>query len=805
MRLRNLRTPLPLLAALGGAILLSACGEYGGRSDPATGGGVTGPRDSVQVKNCDELFTKRVQPRLEFCRSCHVPGGVADVADGRLFQLDKDESQDARLLKESWLRLGGNGAGKSRILKMASGTDTRTHSAGAPWPVGSDAYREMDALLAGYDNPSACALGNLGAITEFPLLGGPRGGGAWSNFCASKSDSAVLPVDPRTLVVPGVNEGKAVAFNAYWKSCDNGVPRPKTCGEMREQSKLGLFVGHGQGEVGTPLSFAGGNANAGGLSAEKYNQLWKSAWGLDERPNNFDELVAERYGSPASLVPNPYPLPGEDPNKTNGGSGKLPMVFTQIRKADGTWTGEIGQKVCLFCHNGQLGTVADGEGLGPQLGGAGSIGDFAVASSDFSKAEGLAGFGANSALSLVTISTNRGTGAIDFFQLAFILFSNGDPALLLNDKIVLSQAIGNIKSPPWWNLAYRPQKFHGAVLPTDSSRIDLAAYYDLVKSLSGGGDEALAWMDAHSGPVQTWAETLASPKFPGEINTALAEQGAILFHSKNLWGDGLDNPGPKPDQGNGSCAGCHGAYSPRYTHDPAYLDTPELAGIAAYTVPTAVVGTDPVYADAMQSLRNRDGSVSPAILNQAVVSCGLGNAGSTDDLTPIYLAPPLWGTWAAAPYFHNGSVPNIWGVLDPDSERPNIWKRRSTPAREDQAGKVVMGFDTNLQRAYDFDKLGWKYDEIPCGAAGSQPYIACNPLNPEVPSPVQALLGEIYKLIGLTWNLPRPEGLLMTQQNVENRKVFNTNLYSQGNQGHAFTAVLTDAERKAIIEYLKTL
>ena len=628
MRLRNLRAPLHLLAALGGALLLSACGEYGGRSDPASGNDGAGPRDSVQVKNCDELFNQRVQPRLEFCRSCHVPGGVADVADGKLFQLAEDEGQDARLLKESWQRLGGNSGGKSRILRMASGTDARTHSGGAPWPVGSDAYREMDALLQGYDTPSACALGNLGAISDLPLLGGPRGGGAWSNFCQNKPDSAALPVDPRTLVVPGVNEGKAVAFNAYWKSCDNGVPRPKTCGEMREQSKLGLFVGHGQGEVGTPLSFAGGNENVSGLSAEKYNQLWKSAWGLDERPSNFDELVAERYGSPASLVPNPYPLPGEDPNKTNGGSGKLPMVFTQIRKADGTWTGEIGQKVCLFCHNGQLGTVADGEGMGPQLGGAGSIGDFAVASSDFSKAEGLTGFGANSALSLVTISTNRGTGAIDFFQLAFILFSNGDPALLLNDKIVLSQAIGNIKSPPWWNLAYRPQKFHGAVLPTDSSRIDLAAYYDLVKSLSGGGDEALAWMDAHSGPFQTWAETLASPKFPGEINTALAEQGAILFHSKNLWGDGLDNPVPKPDKGNGSCAGCHGAYSPRYTHDPAYLDTPELAGIAAYTVPTSVAGTDPVYADAMQSLRNRDGSVSPAILNQAVVSCGLGNAGS---------------------------------------------------------------------------------------------------------------------------------------------------------------------------------
>ena len=45
----------------------------------------------------------------------------------------------------------------------------------------------------------------------------------------------------------------------------------------------------------------------------------------------------------------------------------------------------------------------------------------------------------------------------------------------------------------------------------------------------------------------------------------------------------------------------------------------------------------------------------------------------------------------------------------------------------------------------------------------------------------------------------------LSDQQIENRKVYNTHLYSQGNQGHAFTAVLTDAERRALIEYLKTL
>ena len=650
----------------------------------------------------------------------------------------------------------------------------------------------------------------MAGASEHPLLRGPRGGSAWSNFCEGQPDEAPLPLDPRTLIVPGVNEGKAVAFNAWWRECDNAVPRPTTCGEFREQSALGYFVGEGQGEIGTPTTFAGGQAVPSGLDAELYNRLWE-VWGLSERPDNFDELVAERHGSPRSLGRNPYPRPGEDPNQTDGGSGQLPLVYTQIRRPDGTWTGEIGTKVCVFCHNGQLGTPGDGPGMGPQLGGAGSIGDFVVADHDFAKVQGQNGPAAPSPVGAITISENRGTGAIDFFQIAFLLFSRGEPELLLNEKIVFSGAIGNIKSPPWWNLAYRPQKFHGAVFPTDSSRIDMAAYYDLGKGMSGRADEAIAWVDQHAGPFQIWAESLPSPvfPFPERIDTGLAEIGATVFHTFDLWGEDVKDRNPvtdRPAEGNGSCASCHGVYSPRYAHDPAFLEDPRLAGIAAYTVPMSIIGTDPAYAESMQSFRNPDGSHHEAIMKYDFLYCGYGNAGYTENNEPILLAPPLWGVWASAPYFHNGSVPNVWGVLDPDgSERPRIWRRVSTPARPDQEGRVVMGYDTNLERAYDFDKLGWKYDELACGDPGTRPGVACNPLAPHDPSPVQDVLGLVYSNIGASWNAPRPEGLTMTQEDIENRKIFNTNLYSQGNQGHDFTAVLTDAQRRALIEYLKTL
>lgn len=350
----------------------------------------------------------------------------------------------------------------------------------------------------------------------------------------------------------------------------------------------------------------------------------------------------------------------------------------------------------------------------------------------------------------------------------------------------------------------RVHKFHGATLSMDSSRIDMAAYYPL-----SGSDDAVAWVDGASYPFQIWAESLKAPEYPGPINEDLAKQGALLFHAKNLWASNLNNPAPQPEQlGNGSCASCHGAYSPKYVNDPQYLDDPRLEGIAANVVRMDVIRTDPTYAEAQQSLRSRDGSINEGIKNNVFTQCGLGAAGDTPNNSPIMLAPPLYGVWASAPYFHNASVPNIWGVLDPDNERPNIWERVSKPAPQGLEGRVVMGFDTNFERAYDQQKLGWRYKELDCisGFPATQPLLNCNPISPDAPS-LQDILGALYQEVALLWNLPIDElaNIPLTDQQIETRKVFNTNIYSQGNQGHDFTAVLTDAERRAIIEYLKTL
>jgi mono/diheme cytochrome c family protein len=110
-----------------------------------------------------------------------------------------------------------------------------------------------------------------------------------------------------------------------------------------------------------------------------------------------------------------------------------------------------------------------------------------------------------------------------------------------------------------------------------------------------------------------------------------------------------------------------------------------------------------------------------------------------------YQAPPLDGVWATAPYFHNSSVPTIYHVVNSKS-RPKYFTRSYQTGKDD----------------YDATKLGWKISVL------NQP----------------------------------PDSKLPA---VERRKVYDTTLPGRHNTGHTFGDELTEAERTALLEYLKTL
>ena len=110
-----------------------------------------------------------------------------------------------------------------------------------------------------------------------------------------------------------------------------------------------------------------------------------------------------------------------------------------------------------------------------------------------------------------------------------------------------------------------------------------------------------------------------------------------------------------------------------------------------------------------------------------------------------YQAPPLDGIWATAPYFHNSSAPTVYDVLN-SKARPKIYTRSYRTEKED----------------YDPVKLGLKITILQ-----------------QSPDP---------KLPG-----------------YERRKIYDTTQPGRGNAGHNFGDDLADAERMAVIEYLKTL
>jgi cytochrome c5 len=108
-----------------------------------------------------------------------------------------------------------------------------------------------------------------------------------------------------------------------------------------------------------------------------------------------------------------------------------------------------------------------------------------------------------------------------------------------------------------------------------------------------------------------------------------------------------------------------------------------------------------------------------------------------------YVAPPQDGAWATVPYLHNGSVPTIAALLD-SAQRPRYWRHAA-----------------HLP-AYDQTTLGWAYDRLAAGKTEAA-------------------------------------------TRAERARIYDTDRPGYGNQGHDLGDLLSPDERRALIEYLKTL
>ncbi len=811
---------------------------------------------TIKPGTLEAFFATRIEPQMNYCGTCHAPAGIADTAEGRGFLLRTGQNHYDSFY-QAWETLGKGVASNPMLVENADLTEP--HTGGKTWMAGSAINADVSTLLLCWDQPQQCPMateddsnddddsgdpdggtggdngggdtggdddgdtggngdgdgdntggnddgntgGGNGSGELRPLLGSSHGSHLWNQFCETASDDALLPTDPRALVTPGVNEGRAVFFNAFYEDCHVNLPESekaaKTCGEYKARVARGDYFANqraGMTDIAVPSTVV--------------NNLWK-AWGMKQRPANFDELLTERYGFNPAPYPNPYPLPGEDPVATNGGSGQLPMGLIQGRDASGNFNGKISIN-CYICHGGQIGSAEDGEGLGPIPGMGNTNTDMMIFMRDISR--GLVG-------GLLPFSLNnvRGTSnAVGAFDMLTMIWDVDTLSLSPNPiKLPFSHSYhGNQDKPNWWNSSHRPRKFFDGGVSADSTRIDMAAADQLNLLKSGASRRAAT--ELHDQDLQAYVDAQVAPPFPGEIDTALAEAGAIIFHNKNLWANGANADLPQPN-GNGSCAGCHGVYSPRYVHDTNFLENPALEGVAGYIVPLDLIKTDPARALSITAQvravfksswwgypDGAPGYVPPGeksawdeyrddfsypIINPEGRPVD-GACGWAEDFG--YLAPPLYGVWASSPYFHNGSVPTLRQVLR-SSERPAIWARQDSPV----AGKI-KGFDMSLN-AYDLDEnVGWKYREY-CSTLDT-PAAECSGDNRVRNNMLYRWLDSIKDNFWLAGFVSKP---YYTQKQIDQRKIYNTHEFSNSNTGHTFTDALSEAETRAVIEYLKTL
>ena len=254
--------------------------------------------------------------------------------------------------------------------------------------------------------------------------------------------------------------------------------------------------------------------------------------------------------------------------------------------------------------------------------------------------------------------------------------------------------------PAWWLLKRKETMYHNGQIDSRAVRPLMTFMLAPLATKQTFEREEPTFAD-----IRQYITSLESPKYPLAIDRSLAGQGKAVFEE--------------------NCAKCHGTYGA----DGEYPNR---------IVPLEKIGTDP-------TLIRR---LTPAIEEHFRASWFTKELGRDGEPYPLrynagYQAPPLDGTWATAPYLHNGSVPTLHHLLK-SADRPKVFTR---------------SWGTDLDD-YDTERVGWKVTEVE----------------------------------------PAP-----SKSGREARAIYDTSKTGRSNAGHTFGDHLSDEERRAVIEYLKTL
>ena len=299
-----------------------------------------------------------------------------------------------------------------------------------------------------------------------------------------------------------------------------------------------------------------------------------------------------------------------------------------VRGATGSWT-----MSCLACHQGQVaGKVI------PGLPNSNYALETLTEEVRLVKVKQRKPFGHMDMGSLLLpLGTTNGTTNAVIFGVALMRHRDADLNIIQRPPR-FDLVHHDMDAPAWWHYRRRAGLYADGFAPKGHRML---MQFLLVKE--NGPEKFAEWEDEFR-RIQGWIEALEPPRWPWAVDAALAEQGRGVFENH--------------------CAACHGTYGPGGSYPERMVALDEI-------------GTDRVRFDSLTQKERSD-------LNES----WFGHQG--DDVERLknrepptgYVAPPLDGIWATAPYLHNGSVPTLWHVLHPE-ERPAAWQR--TRAGYDQA------------------------------------------------------------------------------------------------------------------------
>jgi mono/diheme cytochrome c family protein len=165
------------------------------------------------------------------------------------------------------------------------------------------------------------------------------------------------------------------------------------------------------------------------------------------------------------------------------------------------------------------------------------------------------------------------------------------------------------------------------------------------------------------GRIEDWLLTKEAPKYPYPIDQVKAERGAPIYREY--------------------CAACHGA------------GARDLSG--------EYVGKVTPIEDIRTDRRRLDSYSYDLAVNQSTLYAGYPWRFSHFRKTFGYANMPLDGVWLRAPYLHNGSVPTLRDLFEPQPKRPTVFYRGY-----DVYDPIKVGFVTGV--AEENGRTYFKYD-----------------------------------------------------------------------------------------------